>query len=335
MRIIIDAMGGDKAPLEIIRGACQASFETEATLVLVGKSDVIEKHLAENKYNADRIEIHHADTVLEMDDDPMLVVRGKKDSSMSTGLRLLKDGADAFVSAGSTGALHAGATLIVRNIKGVRRAAIGAILPFDKPLLLMDAGANPTVTADNLLQWAYTGSVYMKNVMGVENPRVGLLNNGTEECKGGPLQQEAYKLLADSADINFCGNVEAKQVPYSVCDVLVTDGFSGNVVLKLSEGMSKFLLSGIKSVFMTNLKTKLAALAVKKNVTDFKNKYDASTYGGAPILGCSKTVIKAHGSSDARAFKNAILQAVRSAETGVSAKIAEALENRKEESENA
>ncbi len=335
MRIIVDVMGGDNAPLEMIKGACQASLETGATLVLVGKSDVIEKHLAENKHNPDNIEIVHADTTIEMDDDPMLVVKGKKDSSMSVGLRLLADGADAFVSAGSTGALQAGATLIVRNIKGVRRAALGAILPFDKPLLLMDCGANPTVTADILLQWAYTGSIFMKNVMGVENPRVGLLNNGTEECKGGPVQQEAYKLLASSGDINFCGNVEAKQVPFSVCDVLVTDGFSGNVVLKLCEGMSKFLLGGIKSVFMTNLKTKLAALAVKKDVTAFKNRYDASTYGGAPILGCSKTVIKAHGSSDARAFKNAILQAVRGAETGVSAKIAEALKNRKEEGENA
>ena len=174
MRIIIDAMGGDNAPLEIIRGAAEASFITEATLVLVGKEDVIFEHLQKLEYNKDRIEIHHADGVICMDDDPMAVVRGKKDSSMSEGLRLLKESGDAFVSAGNTGALHTGATLIVRNTKGVRRAAIAAVLPFAKPILLMDSGANVSTVAENLVQWAYTGSIYMKKVMNVENPTVGL-----------------------------------------------------------------------------------------------------------------------------------------------------------------
>ncbi len=329
MRIIIDAMGGDKAPDEIIRGACDASFEVDSTLVLVGREEIIKEALQKNKYNADKIEIFHAEGVIEMDDDPMLVVKGKTDSSMSEGLRLLKEGADAFVSAGSTGALHTGATLKVRNIKGVRRAAIAALLPFDRPVLLLDSGANISVTADNLLQWAYTGTVYMNRVMGVDKPKVGLLNNGTEECKGTPLHVEAYKVLSECADIDFIGNVESKEIPYCPCDVLVTDGFTGNIALKLTEGMSKFMLKSLKNIFTANIITKLCFLAMKGQIMGFRKKYDSAEYGGAPILGISRPVIKAHGSSDAKAFKNAILQAERFAASGAIGEIEAALAARK------
>ena len=328
MRIIIDAMGGDNAPLEIIRGVCEASFTTEATLVLVGKEDVIREHLDGFKYDSSKIEIHHAEGTIAMEDDPMVVVRGKKDSSMSEGLRLLKENGDAFVSAGSTGALHTGASLKVRTMKGVRRAAIAAMLPFDRPVLLLDSGANISVTPENLVQWAYTGSIYMNRVMKIECPVVGLLNNGTEEGKGTPLQQETYKLLKECSDIEFIGNVESKDIPYCPCDVLVTDGFTGNIALKLTEGMSKFMLKSLKKIFTASITTKLSYLAMKKNIMSFRTRYDASTYGGAPILGISKPVIKAHGSSDAIAFKNAILQAEKFAESGAISEIEAALASR-------
>lgn len=331
MRIIIDAMGGDKAPEEIIRGACDASLTVKSKLVLVGREDVIKENLAKFKYDKSKIEVFHADGVIEMDDDPMVVVKGKTDSSMSEGLRLLKEDGDAFVSAGSTGALHTGATLKVRNLKGVRRAAIAALLPFDRPVLLLDSGANISVTPDNLVQWAYTGSIYMHRVMKVEKPVVGLLNNGTEECKGTPLHVETYKLLSECPDINFVGNVESKDIPYCPCDVLVTDGFTGNIALKLTEGMSKFMLKSLKSIFTASVTSKISYLAMKRQITDFRTRYDSATYGGAPILGISKPVIKAHGNSDARAFKNAILQAERFAESHACAEIEVALAARRAE----
>ena len=331
MKIIIDAMGGDKAPEEILRGACDASLVVKSTLVLVGRENVIKENLAKFKHDKSKIEIFHAEGIIEMDDEPMMVVKGKTDSSMSEGLRLLKEDGDAFVSAGSTGALHTGATLKVRNLKGVRRAAIAALLPFDRPVLLLDGGANISVTPENLVQWAYTGSIYMNRVMKVEKPVVGLLNNGTEECKGTPLHIETYKLLSECDDINFIGNVESKDIPYCPCDVLVTDGFTGNIALKLTEGMSKFMLKSLKSIFTASVTSKLSYLAMKRQIMDFRTRYDSATYGGAPILGISKPVIKAHGNSDARAFKNAILQAERFAESNACAEIEAALAARKTE----
>ncbi len=316
MKIIIDAMGGDNAPREIVRGVCEASELTEAKLVLVGKEAEISPLLDEFGADRTKLELVEADEAITMDDPPMCVVRGKKNSSMAVGLRMLKEDGDAFVSAGSTGALHVGASLIVRNIPGVRCAAIATILPFDKPMLLMDCGANVNVKPEYLLQWAHTGSVYMKNVMNVENPRVGLLNNGTEECKGTSLQVEAYKLLAEAEGINFCGNVEGKEIPFGACDVLITDGFTGNIALKTVEGMSRFMLKSLKSMFGESLRTKLAAALMMSSLKAFKKKYDTKEVGGAPILGISKPVIKAHGSSDAREIRNAILQAERFAASG-------------------
>lgn len=247
-----------------------------------------------------------------MEDDPMIVMKEKKDSSMAMGLKLLKeDGVDAFISAGNTGALHTASTLIVRKMKGVRRSAIAAILPFDPPVLLLDSGANPVVTADLLLQWAIIGSAYMKNVFGVENPRVGLLNNGTEEHKGTPVACEAFSLLKKSKVINFVGNIESKEIPNSPCDVLVTDGFTGNIALKLIEGMGKFIGKSLNDIFRSNVFTKLSYLITfKEEISKFRTKLDASEYGGAPLLGLSKPVIKAHGSSKAKEIKNAIRQAI-------------------------
>ena len=217
-----------------------------------------------------------------------------------------------------------GATLIVRKAKGVLRPGIGAVLPCQKPLLLLDTGANVVVTEENLEQFAEMGSAYMKKVYGLESPRVGLLNNGAEEHKGTELQQAAYKRLSANPDINFVGNVEGSVMPFDVCDVLVTDGFTGNILLKTVEGVGKMILSKIKGVFYTNAVTKMAALAVKPHLAGMKKDLDPSETGGAPILGLSKPVIKAHGSSDAKAFKNAIRQAIGFAESGATEEIAEA-----------
>ena len=325
MKIIIDAMGGDRAPGEIVAGVCAASLVSNSELVLVGRESTIAKRIGENKCRRDRIDIVNADDVITMEDDPMSVVRAHKNSSMSVGLRLLRDSGDAFISAGNTGALHAGATLIVRNIHGIRCAAIATILPFERPMLLMDSGANINVTPDNLLQWAYMGQIYMKHVMGVKSPRVGLLNNGTEECKGGQLQREAYVLLKASSDIAFVGNIESREIPNSPCDVIVTDGFTGNITLKLIEGMSRYMFGSLKGMFTHSLKTKIAYLSMKDQLREMKHRYDPSEHGGAPILGISKPVIKAHGSSDARAVMNAVRQAERFVATGAIGAITDAL----------
>lgn len=325
MDIVIDVMGGDNAPGEIVKGAVEASKKYKSKLILVGDQPRIEACLKENNADARILEIVHTETEITMEDDPMVVVRSKKDSSMTKGLYLLKEGADAFVSAGNTGALHVGSSLIVRTIKGVQRSGIATILPFERPLLLMDSGANVNVTADYLMQWAVMGSIYMKNVMGVSVPEVGLLNNGTEEHKGTQIQIDAYKKLSESDDIKFIGNIEGKQVPFSNCDVLVTDGFTGNVTLKLVEGMAKFMFSVLKDVFTQNMMTKMSFLVMKDQLRGLKKQFDASTYGGAPLLGLQKAVIKAHGSSDAKAICNAVHQAEMYVETGVSAQIAEAM----------
>lgn len=245
---------------------------------------------------------------------------------MSIGLRLLaEDKGDAFVSTGNTGALFTGANLIVRKMKGARRPAIGAVLPMQPPVLLIDSGANISVTPEYYGQFAVMGSVYMQKMMGVESPRVGLLNNGAEAHKGTDTVREAYEVLSENPIINFIGNVEGNRVPEDVCDVLVCDGFSGNIHLKTMEGMGKLTLNALKGLFGRNLRTKLAYILVKPYLNDVKKKFDATEYGGAPILGISKPVIKAHGSSNAKAFKNAIGQAIRCAENDLSADIETAL----------
>ena len=322
MKIIVDCMGGDHAPLEMLKGASWARRELGGEYLLVGHEQTLRTVAAEQGIDIAGMEILHAESVITMHDDAMAPLKDKKDSSMAVALRALADGhGDAVVSCGNTGALFAGSTLIVRRIKGVHRAAIAAPLPFNPPVLMLDAGANVTVRPEFLPQFATLGTAYMKSVYGLENPRVGLLNNGAEEHKGTPIHTEAHAMLVADSTINFVGNVEGNAVMQNACDVLVTDGFTGNVMLKTMEGMGKLVMKRIKGVFYTNAVTKLAALMVKRHVADVKRDFDVSEQGGSPILGLRKAVIKAHGSSDARAFKNAIRQAIRFAESGVIADV--------------
>ncbi len=326
MKIIVDIMSGDKAPLEQLLGAYQAATENpETDMVFVGNEAIIRAIAAAKDLNLDlpNIVIANAEEVVTMEDAPLSVVREKKESSMGIGLKLLAEGkGDAFVSAGNTGALHAGSTLIVRRIKGIQKSAIATILPYQNPTLLIDSGANVEVNPETYVQFAQMGTVYMKNILGVEKPRVGLLNIGAERQKGTKVLVEAYGLLEQAEGIHFVGNVEGKELPFGVCDVLVCDGFSGNIVLKLTEGCASYLMGKLKGVFYANPLTKLAALGVKDGMKKLKKEMDASEYGGAPLLGLSRTVIKAHGSSDAKAFRNAIRQACECAENHVTYEIA-------------
>ena len=316
MNIIIDAMGGDNAPEEIVHGAADAAKSMDITVTLVGDSARIEPLCEKYGFPKDRLEIVHTDTVLTMEDDPMSVMRSKKDCSMGVGLRLLKESGDAFVSAGNTGALHAGSTLIIRPLKGIHRPAIATVLPFARPVLMLDSGANTNVTPEYLEQWARLGSIYMKNIHGVKSPEVGLLNNGTEEHKGTETMAQTHKLLLEAEDVNFIGNVEGSMIPDAPCDVLVTDGFTGNVTLKLIEGMGKFLFGKLKTMYSATAGSKVAYLLMKDQLRGLKKEFDATEYGGAPLIGLSKPVIKAHGNSNARAICNAVKQAAAFAKTG-------------------
>ena len=333
MKIIVDAMGGDNAPSEIVMGAIDASKELSVGIILVGRCEDILKVMLDHNITEipAGIEISNASEVISMGENPASAIREKKDSSLVVGLNLLNDGiGEAFVSAGSTGALLSGATLIVKRIKGIRRAALAPVVPTAKGgALLIDCGANIECTGEYLLQFAYMGSYYSKNVLGVSNPKVGLLNIGSEETKGGELQRRAYALLknANSANrINFVGNVESRDVTFGVCDVVVADGYSGNIMLKTIEGVGLFFVDIIKGVFKKNLFTKLSALMVKDGLVEFKKLLDYAETGGAPFIGINKTIIKAHGSSNAIAMKNAIRQAKLYASSGIIEKIEKNIE---------
>ena len=317
MKILIDAMSGDNAPLEIIKGAEMAAKEFSETIMLVGEENIISDIAIKNDIDLKSIEIVHAPSVISMEDKPMSVVREKRDSSMGVGLKMLADGeVDAFVSAGNTGALITGATLIVRRISGINRAAIATVLPLTNPVLLMDSGANLTVTSDNISQFAFMGAKYMEKIYSIDRPRVGQLNNGTEYNKGNALQVESYQVLSESG-LDFVGNVESKDVPFGVCDVLVTDGYTGNIFLKSVEGMGKFMMSLLKDVLYTNIATKVSALTMKDKLHNIKHRFDTSEHGGAPLLGIAKPVIKGHGSSNHVSIAVCIGQAKRYAESGM------------------
>ena len=328
MKIIVDAMGGDNAPLEIVRGALAANRDHGVEITLVGRAAEVLKAVEAcgEKSLPAGVEIRDAAEVVEIADDPAMAFKLKPDSSLTVGLKLLRDGAgDAFVSAGSTGALLSGATLVVKRIRGIRRAAMGPQIPTAAGrMVLCDCGANAECTAEYLLQFAYLGSYYAQRVMGIEQPRVGLLNIGAEEEKGDALRHEAYALLKEAGDagrIRFVGNVEANDAMLGAVDVLVTDGFTGNVMLKNMEGLGKFLLKALKGVFLSSAKTKIGALLVKDGLKDLKKLMDPSEVGGTPFLGIQKPVIKAHGGSDARAIENAVLRAKEYAESGFIADI--------------
>ncbi len=329
MKIILDAMGGDHAPEAPVMGAIQAANDFGSQITLVGRGEEILGILRKNGI-ADLpkgVEIANAEEVVDMHDDPARVIQKKKDSSMVVGLRMLaEDQGGAFISAGSTGALLSGATLIVKRVKGIRRAAMGPAMPNKAggKTVIVDCGANAECTPEFLLQFGLIGSLHAKKSLGVENPRVGLLNIGTEDSKGTPLQKEAYALLKDASDrgiLNFVGNVEARDVPLGAVDVVVCDGFSGNVLLKSIEGTAMFMGSLIKRMFKKSLGSKLGYLLCKSGVTDLMKLLDYREIGGTQFLGIKKPVIKAHGSSDALAFRNAI----RQAEAAVSSNIADEL----------
>ena len=311
MKIILDMMGGDNAPLSNLEGAAQAVKEYGVEIIGLGDEAACRKAAAEKNISLDGIQLVNCTENIEMCDEPARAVRTKKDSSIVVGLNMLKEGkGDAFVSAGSTGALHVGASLIVRTLRGVKRPALATIIPAkNKAYMLLDSGANVECRPEMLAAFAVMGSCYMARVEGRKNPTVALANNGAEESKGTPVLREAHQLLKTTPGINFVGNVEPRDVPNGDVDVVVCDGFTGNVILKLTEGVAKMILGMLKEMFMFNLGSKLAYLLLRSGVADLKKKMDSEEYGGAPFLGARQPVIKAHGSSKAKAIKNAIRQA--------------------------
>ena len=333
MRIIVDAMGGDNAPLAIIKGAQLAltEFPMIEEIVLVGDEAAINDCVKENNLTLQKTTVVHAPQVITMCDDAKAVLKEKPDSSMAVGFRLLNEGrGDAFVSAGNTGAITIGATLLTKRIKGVKRPAIASIMPSaEQPFLLMDCGANAECRPEFLCQFGLLGSLYMQNIMKVETPRVALANNGTEETKGTPTVKEAYALMKE-APYHFIGNIEGRQIPFGDADVVVADGFTGNLILKMYEGVAKMLMNGIKQAFYKNTLSKLSYLGVKSGIDDMKKQFDYKEYGGAVMLGVQKPVVKAHGSADARTFKNAIKQAVWFLETDLIEKIETTLKETKQ-----
>ena len=328
MKIIVDAMGGDNAPLEIVKGALQGRARWGVDIVLTGDVAQILRALEEcgEKTVPQGVEIANATQTVEMCDDPATVFRHKKDTSMGVGLTMLRDGkADALVSAGSTGALLTGATLITKRVRGIRRAAMAPVIPTTTGRdVLIDCGANAECTPEYLVQFAYLGNFYAKRVLGIGTPRVGLLNIGAEDSKGTDLQKQTLVRLreADAAGhLHFIGNIEAKEAIKGGCDVIVTDGFSGNILLKTMEGVGSFAGSSLKGMFKKNLLTKLAALAVMPGLRDFKAQLDPNKVGGTAFIGISKPVIKAHGASNAEAIENAVGQAKQFAQSGLIADI--------------
>ncbi len=328
MKIIVDAMGGDNAPLEIVKGALQGRARWGVDIVLTGDAAQILRALEScgEKTVPQGVEIANTTQTVEMCDDPATVFRHKKDTSMGVGLTMLRDGkADALVSAGSTGALLTGATLITKRVRGIRRAAMAPVIPTTTGrAVLIDCGANAECTPEYLVQFAYLGSFYAKRVLGIGTPRVGLLNIGAEDSKGTDLQKQTLARLreADAAGhLHFIGNIEAKEAIKGGCDVIVTDGFSGNILLKTMEGVGSFAGSALKGMFRKNLLTKLAALAVMPGLRDFKAQLDPNKVGGTAFIGISKPVIKAHGASNAEAIENAVGQAKQFAQSGLIADI--------------
>ncbi len=318
MRIIVDAYGGDNAPDAVLQGCRMAADRWKCEIILTGDEQKLRQRAAELSVSLEGIGIADAPDVIPVEAEPTAILKQYQQSSMARGLQMLANGeGEAFVSAGSTGALVVGGTLIVKRLKGVKRPAIGTVIPCRGGcFLLLDSGANHDCRPEMLRQFGLMGSVYMKRIIGVPNPRVGLVNIGTEETKGTELQVQAYQLMKE-AGYNFIGDVEAREVPLGGCDVAVCDGFTGNILLKTLEGLATLFMGELKAIFMKSLPNKLAAAAVKKDIKGLKKQFDSAEYGGALLLGSRSPVIKAHGSSDAKAFYNAIRQAISCCENNI------------------
>ena len=318
MRIIVDAYGGDNAPDAVLQGCRMAADRWKCEIILTGDEQKLRQRAAELLVSLEGIGIADAPDVIPVEAEPTAILKQYQQSSMARGLQMLANGeGEAFVSAGSTGALVVGGTLIVKRLKGVKRPAIGTVIPCRGGcFLLLDSGANHDCRPEMLRQFGLMGSVYMKRIIGVPNPRVGLVNIGTEETKGTELQVQAYQLMKE-AGYNFIGNVEAREVPLGGCDVAVCDGFTGHILLKTLEGLATLFMGELKAIFMKSLPNKLAAAAVKKDIKGLKKQFDSAEYGGALLLGSRSPVIKAHGSSDAKAFYNAIRQAISCCENNI------------------
>ena len=328
-KIAVDAMGGDNAPKEIIKGAVEAvQKRDDIQVILTGKEEVIADELAGYTYNKEQITIVNTTEVIETAEPPVMAIRRKNDSSIVVGLKLVKEKkADAFVSAGSSGAVLAGGQLLVGRIKGVERPPLAPLIPTEKGFaLLIDCGANVDARPSHLVQFAKMGSIYMKHVMGVKNPKVGIVNIGAEEEKGNALVKETFPLLKECRDINFTGSIEAREIPHGQADVIVCEAFVGNVILKLYEGVGSVLISKMKKGMMTSLRSKIGALLVKPALKSTMKDFDASEYGGAPLLGLNGLVVKTHGSSTSKEVCNSILQCVTFKEQRINEKIKECIQ---------
>lgn len=328
--IAMDAMGGDNAPVEMIKGAVEAvNMESSMKVFLIGKKEVVEQELGKYQYNKEQIEIVSASEIIETAEPPVNAIRKKKDSSIVVGMKMVKEGkADAFVSAGSSGAVLVGGQVIVGRIKGVERPPLAPLIPTEKGVtLLIDCGANVDARPSHLVQFAKMGSIYMENVVGVKNPKVGIVNIGAEEEKGNALVKETFPLLKEQTDINFIGSVEAREIPHGQADVVVCEAFAGNIILKLYEGVGAVLIDKIKEGMMSTLRSKIGALLAKPALKTTLKQFDASEYGGAPLLGLNGLVVKTHGSSKSKEVRNTLLQCVTFKQQKINEKIKESIQS--------
>ena len=326
VRVVVDAMGGDNAPGEIVKGAVQAvQAEKDIKVFLVGRQDAVNAELAKYTYDKEKIEVVHAEEVIEMAEPPVNAIRKKKQSSLVIGMNMIKhQEADAIVTAGSTGATLVGGQVLVGRIKGIERPPLAPLVPTDKGVsLLIDCGANVDARPSHLVQFAQIGSIYMENIVGIKNPRVAILNIGAEEEKGNQLVKETFPLLKECPGINFIGSIEAREIPHGGADVIVCEAFAGNIVLKLYEGVAATLLSKVKEGLMSSLRSKIGALLIKPALKQTLKSFDASQYGGAPLLGLNGLVVKTHGSAKAIDVKNSILQCVTFKQQDINGKIKE------------
>lgn len=324
IKVAVDAMGGDNAPEEIVKGAIDAvTMRPDIKVYLIGRQEIVEQELAKHSYQGSQIEVVHAPEVIDTAEPPVLAVRRKKQSSIVVGMNMVKEKkADAFVSAGSSGAILVGGQVIVGRIKGVERPPLAPLIPTEKGVsLLVDCGANVDARSSHLVQFAKMGSIYMENVLGIQNPRVAIVNIGAEEEKGNALVKETFPLLKNCPDINFTGSIEAREIPHGAADVIVCEAFVGNVILKLYEGVGATLVGMVKAGMMETLRSKIGALLVKPALKKTLKSFDASEYGGAPLLGLNGLVVKTHGSSKAKEVTNSIIQCVTFKEQEINEKI--------------